>query len=105
MDTAKYTAHAENFIKLLLTISGDTPRDAYSLGQRLMEMRHISDFPSEKQVRLAGETACFTFRLLIASGFIVSKQNWKTGLWQFSDPDNYLQIQQKYRKHRKTVTA
>ena len=101
MDTAKYTAHAENFIKLLLTISGDIRVMLISLGQRLMEMRHISDFPSEKQVRLAGETALLYVPLAHRIGLYRIKTELEDRVMQFSDPDNYLQIQQKIQETQK----
>ena len=50
MDTAKYTSHAENFIKLMLTLSDDIRVILISLGQRLQDMRHIRGFPIRKSI-------------------------------------------------------
>jgi GTP pyrophosphokinase len=95
LDTAKYTSHAENFIKLLLTLSDDIRVILISLGQRLQEMRHISDLPVEKQTRLAGETALLYVPLVHRIGLYRIKTELEDLVMRFSEPGIYLQIRQK----------
>jgi len=101
MDTVKYTAHAENFIKLLLTLSDDIRVMLISLGQRLYDMRHISDFPAEKQMRLAGETSLLYVPLAHRTGLYRIKTELEDLVMRYSDPDNYHQIQQKIQETQK----
>ena len=101
MDTAKYTAHAENFIKLLLTLSDDIRVILISLGQRLQELRHISDFPSEKQLRFAGETSVLYVPLAHRIGLYRIKTELEDLVMQFSHPEIYLQIQKKIQETQK----
>jgi len=101
MDTAKYTSHAENFIKLMLTLSDDIRVILISLGQRLQDMRHIHDFPAEKQSRLAGETALLYVPLAHRIGLYRIKTELEDLVMRFSDPDNYLKIQQKIQETQK----
>jgi GTP pyrophosphokinase len=95
MDTAKYTSHAENFIKLMLTLSDDIRVILISLGQRLQDIRHIGDFPSGEQSRLAGETTLLYFPLAHRIGLYRIKTELEDLVMQFSDPEIYLQLQQK----------
>lgn len=101
MDTAKYTSNAENFIKLLLTISEDIRVILISLGQRLFEMRHIPDYPEEKQNRLAGETTLLYVPLAHRIGLYRIKTELEDLVMQFSDPETYNKIKQKIEETQK----
>ena len=101
MDTAKYTSNTENFIKLLLTISDDIRVILISLGQRLQDMRHILDFPAEKQTRLAGETTLLYVPLAHRIGLYRIKTELEDLVMRFSDPEIYYQIQQKIQETQK----
>jgi guanosine-3',5'-bis(diphosphate) 3'-pyrophosphohydrolase len=101
MDTAKYTSNAENFIKLLLTISDDIRVILISLGQRLLDMRHILDFPAEKQARLTGETSMLYVPLAHRIGLYRIKTELEDLVMRFSDPEIYRQIQQKIQETQK----
>jgi GTP pyrophosphokinase len=101
MDTAKYTSNTENFIKLLLTISDDIRVILISLGQRLQDMRHIFDFPAEKQARLAGETSMLYVPLAHRIGLYRIKTELEDLLMRFSDPETYRQIEQKIQETQK----
>ena len=101
MDTAKYTAHAENFIKLLLTISEDIRVMLISLGQRLLDMRHINEFPPEKQSRISGETALLYVPIAHRIGLYRIKTELEDRIMQFSNPEIYSQIQQKIQESQK----
>jgi GTP pyrophosphokinase len=101
MDTAKYTSNAENFIKLLLTISDDIRVILISLGQRLLDMRHILDFPVEKQLRLAGETSMLYVPLAHRIGLYRIKTELEDLVMRFSDPEIYRKIQQKIQETQK----
>lgn len=101
LDTAKYTSNTENFIKLLLTISDDIRVILISLGQRLLDMRHINDFPVEKQSRLAGETTLLYVPLAHRIGLYRIKTELEDLVMQFSNSEIYLQIQQKITETQK----
>jgi GTP pyrophosphokinase len=101
MDTAKYTSNTENFIKLLLTISDDIRVILISLGQRLQDMRHILDFPAEKQARLAGETSMLYVPLAHRIGLYRIKTELEDLVMRFSDPEIYRQIEQKIQETQK----
>ncbi len=95
MDRVKYTSNAENFIKLLLTISNDIRVILIFLGLRLEDMRHISDFPEEMQSRLAGETTLLYVPLAHRIGLYRIKTELEDLVMRFSDLEIYHQIQQK----------
>jgi GTP pyrophosphokinase len=101
MDTAKYSSNTENFIKLLLTISIDIRVMLIALGQRLQDMRHIPDFPAEKQLRLAGETTMLYVPLAHRIGLYRIKTELEDLVMHFSDPETYLSIQQKIQETQK----
>ena len=101
MDMGKYTSHAENFIKLMLTISDDIRVILISLGLRLQAMRHISDFPAESQGRLSGETAFLYVPLAHRIGLYRVKTELEDLVMRFSDPDNYILIRQKIQETQK----
>lgn len=101
LDTAKYTSNTENFIKLLLTISDDIRVILISLGQRLLDMRHIIDFPAEKQARLAGETTFLYVPLAHRIGLYRIKTELEDLVMHFSNPEIYLQIRQKIKETQK----
>jgi GTP pyrophosphokinase len=101
LDTAKYTSNTENFIKLLLTISDDIRVILITLGQRLLDMRHINDFPAEKQSRLAGETTLLYVPLAHRIGLYRIKTELEDLVMQFSNSEIYLQIQQKIKETQK----
>jgi GTP pyrophosphokinase len=101
MDTAKYSSNTENFIKLLLTISIDIRVMLIALGQRLQDMRHITDFPAEKQLRLAGETTMLYVPLAHRIGLYRIKTELEDLVMHFSDPETYQLIQQKIQETQK----
>jgi GTP diphosphokinase / guanosine-3',5'-bis(diphosphate) 3'-diphosphatase len=101
MDTGKYTAHSENFIKLLLTISDDIRVILITLGLRLQEMRHIADIPTEKQSRIAGETSLLYVPLAHRVGLYRIKTEMEDRVMQYTDPEIYSQILQKIQETQK----
>ena len=101
MDTAKYTSNAENFIKLLLTISDDIRVILISLGQRLLDMRHILDFPADKQARLIGQTSMLYVHLAHRIGLYRIKTELEDLVMQFSEPEIYRQIEQRIQETQK----
>jgi GTP pyrophosphokinase len=101
MDTGKYTSNAENFIKLLLTISEDIRVILIALGQRLRDMRHIEDFPPEKQTRLTGECTHLYVPLAHRIGLYRIKTELEDLVMRFSEPEIYRQILQKIQETQK----
>ena len=101
MDTAKYTSNAENFIKLLLTISDDIRVILISLGQRLLDMRHILDFPADKQARLIGQTSMLYVPLAHRIGLYRIKTELEDLVMQFSEPEIYRKIEQRIQETQK----
>ena len=101
MVTAKYRSNAENFIKLLLTISGDIRVILIALGQRLFDLRNILDFPAEKQKQLVGETSLLYVPLAHRIGLYRIKTELEDHVMRFCDPGTYQLIEQKLKETQK----
>ncbi|MCX6244714.1 MAG: HD domain-containing protein [Bacteroidetes bacterium] len=101
MDTAKYRSNAENFIKLLLTISSDIRVILIALGQRLCDMRNILEFPEEKQKQLVGETSLLYIPLAHRIGLYRIKTELEDHVMRFCDPETYRLIGQKLKETQK----
>ena len=108
LDTQKYRANAENFIKLLLTLSEDIRVILIRLGQQLHEIRHIQTFAEEKQKLIVGETSMLYIPIAHRIGLYQIKKELEDRVMQFCDPDTYARIEQKIietQKDREKYTA
>jgi GTP diphosphokinase / guanosine-3',5'-bis(diphosphate) 3'-diphosphatase len=101
MDRGKYAAHAENFIKLLLTLSDDLRLILMLLGIQLHAMRTISVVPEEKQATVAGETAMLFVPLAHRIGLYRIKTELEDRVMQYNEPAIYSGIEKKIQETQK----
>jgi len=101
LDTTKSVSNAENFIKLLLTLSEDIRVILIRLAIQLYDLRHINGFSSEKQQLIAGETAMIFIPIAHRIGFYTIKTEMEDLLMQFNDPETYRFIGEKLAETQK----
>jgi len=101
LDTKLYRTNAENFIKLLLTLSDDINVILIRLGQRIYEMRHIELYPEEKQSLLAEETALLYVPIAHRIGLYTIKTELDDRVLKYTEPGKYSQIERKIRETQK----
>jgi len=92
LDTTKSISNAENFIKLLLTLSADIRVILIRLAIQLYNMRNINTFPNENQQMIAGETTMIFIPITHRIGFYKIQTEMEDLLMQFRDPGTYNQI-------------
>ncbi|MCX6250477.1 MAG: HD domain-containing protein [Bacteroidetes bacterium] len=101
LDTTKYSSNSENFIKLLLTLSDDIRVVLIKLGERLYNMRHLDQYPSEKQKLFIGETAFLYIPIAHRIGLYKIKNELEDRVMYFSEPEIYQQLEKKIRETQK----
>lgn len=92
IDTRKSSANAENFIKLLLTLSPDIRVILIRLGICLFEMHHLPSFPFDRQQQIATEATLLFIPLAHRIGLYRIKTEMEDMVMSFSDPETYLFI-------------
>lgn len=95
LDTTKYSTNTENFIGLLLTLSDDIRVLLIRLGMRLYDMRHLSEYPLEKQRIVAGETQALFIPIAHRLGLYQIKNELEDRFMRLIDPQTYILIQKK----------
>jgi len=98
IDTTKYNTNAENFIGLLLTLSDDIRVLLIRLGMRLYDMRHLANYPPEKQQLIAGETQVLFIPIAHRLGLYRIKNELEDRHMQYTEPETYRAIEQKLRE-------
>ena len=98
LDTKKYSTNTENFIGLLLTLSDDLRVLLIRLGMRLHDMRHLSDYPAEKQKLITGETQALFIPIAHRLGLYQVKNELEDRFMRFTDPLTYDLIERKLRE-------
>ena len=104
LDTTKSISNAENFIKLLLTLSEDIRVILIRLAIQLYNMRNINTFSNENQQLIIGETAMIFIPITHRIGFYTIKTEMEDLVMQFRDPETYSRIAGKIIETKKSGT-
>lgn len=89
------SAQAENFKKLLLTMSDDIRVILIKICDRLHNMRTLQSQPPNKQYKIAGETLYIYAPLANRLGLYKIKTELEDLSFRYEHPDQYASIQQK----------
>lgn len=91
----KASEQAENFRKLLLTMSDDIRVVLIKIADRLHNMRTLSAQPIEKQYKIAGETQYIYAPLAHRLGLGSIKSELENLSFKYEHPDTYAELQAK----------
>jgi len=89
------SAQAENFKKLLLTMSEDIRVILIKIADRLHNMRTLESQPANKQYKIAGETLYIYAPLAHRLGLYKVKSELENLSFRFEHPDEYAAIERK----------
>jgi GTP pyrophosphokinase len=92
---AQASAQAENFKKLLLTMSEDIRVILIKMADRLHNMRTLESQPANKQYKIAGETLYLYAPLAHRLGLYRIKSELENLSFRFEHPEEYAAIQQR----------
>jgi guanosine-3',5'-bis(diphosphate) 3'-pyrophosphohydrolase len=92
---------AENFRKLLLTLSDDVRVILIKIADRLHNMRTLSSMPRDKQLKIASETAYLYAPLAHRLGFYAIKTELDDLALKFTEPEIYKMILGKLQETKK----
>ncbi len=96
---------AENFRKLLLTMSDDIRVVLVKIADRLHNMRTLSAQPKEKQHKIAGETQYIYAPLAHRLGLFPIKSELENLSFKYEHPDTYKEIEEKLASIRSVQEA
>ncbi len=94
----KASAQAENFKKLLLTMSEDIRVILIKIADRLHNMRTLDSQPANKQYKIAGETLYIYAPLAHRLGLYKIKSELENLSFRFEHPEEYKAIENKLRE-------
>lgn len=99
----KASEQAENFRKLLLTMSEDIRVILIKIADRLHNMRTLGSMPPAKQYKIAGETQYIYAPLAHRLGLFKIKTELENLSFKYDHPETYLEIEQKLAAERDSL--
>ena len=97
----KSSLQAENFRKMLLTLSDDVRVILIKLADRMHNMRTLMSLPREKQLKIASETAYLYAPLAHRLGLYAMKTELDDLALKYTEPEVYRTIAQKLQQTKK----
>ncbi|MDR2385932.1 MAG: RelA/SpoT family protein [Tannerella sp.] len=94
----EYSSQAENFRKLLLTMSSDIRVVLIKMADRLHNMRTLDSMRPDKQYKIAGETMYIYAPLAHRLGLFTIKTELEDLSFKYEHPDEYRMINEKLRE-------
>lgn len=99
----KASEQAENFRKLLLTMSEDIRVILIKIADRLHNMRTLGSMPPAKQFKIAGETVYIYAPLAHRLGLFRIKTELENLSFKYEHPDTYSEIEKKLEGERDSL--
>ena len=99
----KASEQAENFRKLLLTMSDDIRVILIKIADRLHNMRTLGSMPPAKQYKIAGETEYIYAPLAHRLGLFRIKTELENLSFKYDHPETYHEIEQKLEGEKKSL--
>lgn len=99
----KASEQAENFRKLLLTMSDDIRVILIKIADRLHNMRTLGSMPPAKQYKIAGETEYIYAPLAHRLGLLRIKTELENLSFKYDHPETYHEIEQKLEGEKKSL--
>jgi guanosine-3',5'-bis(diphosphate) 3'-pyrophosphohydrolase len=98
VDTRSHSIQAENFLKILLTLSSDVRVILIKLADRLHNMRTLDFLKPEKRLKIASETAFFFAPLAHRLGLFPIKTELEDLALKQMEPEFYHSVEEKIKE-------
>ena len=95
LDTSKFLTNKENLIGLLVTLNDDIRVLLIRLAMRLYDIRNITNYTTEKQKLIIGETRMLYLPIAHRLGIYRIKNELEDRLMRYIYPKTYKQIEEK----------